>query len=150
MITLENIRSLADRCEALKLSPVPDTKNIFRLLETVTIQLSDGTIVTLLEGWEYDGASVPWIFQPIFPKWGLYAYNSLPHDVCYYCLHGGRLWADREHRRWGEAVGVKPMDNKIRFYFLRALGWTAWLRSKYFPTPRARRNRGLTIFTNEQ
>lgn len=144
IITLENIRDLAVKCEVFRLSPVVYEKNIFKITEPVTIELSDKSLITLGAGWEYDGASVPWIFQPLFPKWGLYSYNSLPHDFCYYCLYKGRKFADKEHFLWGKAIGLKPLDNYIRYYFLRAFGWIYWNRSRNRPSIRAWRNRLLT------
>ncbi|WP_222166840.1 DUF1353 domain-containing protein [Edaphocola aurantiacus] len=151
LLTLHNIAEHIRNYTALKcLSPTLEN-NIFRITEPVSIQISDGTIFDLLPGWEYDGASVPWIGQPIFPKWGVYAYQSFVHDILYFTLYEkGQKFADMEHYRWGIATGVSQAQNRARYKFLRTWGWTAWNRSKHRPSDRAKANRLLTYINGIQ
>lgn len=145
IITLDNIKELLDTGELISLTPVPKTRFIFRLNKDIKIQLSSGEIFELKKGWEYDGASVPWIFQPLFPKWGEHSYSSLVHDMLYFTHYKNRKFADKEHFLWGKAIGIKPLDNYLRYYFLRLLAWYPWLKGKYFPSERLKRNKLLTI-----
>ena len=142
--TIQNVKQLIENGKLLPLTPVPTTeKNIFRLTEDIEIEISDGTVFLIKEGFEYDGASVPYIFQPLFPKFGIYAYNSFVHDVLYYMLYKSRKFADNEHFIWGCAIGTKELDNDIRHRFLRLFGWIYWNRNIKNPTERALRNRTL-------
>ena len=145
-ISLKNIKSVVTNNDfELPLTPVIGTKNVFRLTQNIKIELSDGEIFLLKRGWEYDGASVPWIFQPLFPKWGEHSYSSLVHDMLYFTHYKSRKFADKEHYLWGKTIGVKPLDNNIRYAFLRMFAWYAWLKGKYFPSKRLKRNILLTI-----
>lgn len=143
-LTLENVKALARTGEAIKLTPVPGDRNIFRLIEGVSVILSNGDKIVLQAGWEYDGSTVPYFFQWAFPKWGIYSFNSLVHDVLYYKKYGDRAFADKEHFIWGKALAIKEMDNWCRYLVLRAFGWIYWNKSKNKPSARALRNNTLT------
>ena len=145
-ITLDNVFELAKRNEILKLSPVTHSApNIFTLLEPVQIELSNGDVFTIDKGWEFDGASVPWIFQPLFQKFGIHTYSSLVHDMLYYIHYKNRKFADNEHRIWAESLKIKKIDVMIRFCFLRLFAWFFWGKGKLFPSRRLNRNKALTI-----
>lgn len=148
IISQKNIREEAEN-GFLALIPKLKDQNIFILDRDITVELSDNTIVVLRKGWEYDGASVPYIFQWAFPKFGIYSYNSLIHDICYFNHIKSRKFADKQHFIFGKAIGVKKLDNNIRYVFLRLFGWIYWYKGKYFPTQRAKRNKLFTeIFIN--
>ena len=147
LITLDNIANYVNSNNPIiELTPVTKTSpNIFRLIKPIQIELSDGSIFQLEKGWEFDGASVPWIFQPLFPKFGIYTYNALVHDLLYFIHYNDdRKFCDKEHFIWGKQLNISKLDNILRYKFLRMFAWYPWNNGKRKPTARLTRNVQLT------
>lgn len=144
-ITLQTAYKLWQEDYLLPLSPTQD-EDIFRLIEDVVVELSDDSKWLVKAGFEYDGATVAWIFRPLFKKWGVYHIQSFIHDILYYKIdYRDRKFADTEHYLWGIRTNVPKRQNKVRYWILKHFGWIYWNKSKNNPTARALRNRELII-----
>jgi hypothetical protein len=96
------------------------------LTEAVTFKLSNGRIITLEKGFEWDEASIPWLFSWAFPKSGKYAYSALVHDAIYYAKYDSRKFADKEFRYWMQATLNNRLQIAVRYYIVRLFGWMYW------------------------
>lgn len=106
--------------------------NKYRLLQNVHVELSDGTNISIPEGYVWDLASVP------RPLWGIVPPDSdaelafLIHDYLYENQINSRKWADAEMLQWSIATNgtqnwsVRNVDNYIRYWAVRLGGQKAW------------------------
>ena len=114
------------------------------LTEAVTFKLSNGRILTIERGFEWDEASIPWGFSWAFPKSGKYAFAALVHDALYYAKYDSQKFADREFRYWMEATLNSKLQTFVRFAMVRAFGGF-WWRAKL--SNRAINNQSLISIT---
>lgn len=133
-LTLNNIDNLVRKEDSILLSPYPDDSNIFILKEDLIIELSDESSFKLKKGFLYDGASVPYLLQWIFPKWGIYCIAALIHDSLYYTKIKSRKFADKEFKKWMIATKVKGLQIQPRYIFVVLFGWIVWLKGKWKPS----------------
>lgn len=107
----------------------------YMLERDVTIQLSNGKIITIPYGFKWDLSSVPKIFWSILAPDGDFAIASLIHDYLY--IHRGSILglkeSDKEMLLWSKAVNItknpislKRIDNYVRYYGVRLVGWFVW------------------------
>ena len=88
MITFDNIYDHAAACTLYADAPVPSrTGRYRRIITEVSFILSNGHVLTIKPGFEWDEASVPWLLQPLYPKSGIYARSSLVQDAPTTMLH---------------------------------------------------------------
>ena len=105
-----------------------------RVLEDLEIQLSDGYILKIPEGYIWDGASVPswlhWLFPPIDEG----VVGDLIHDRLWedtrgqfehfdYSIYKARKFADDERKKWRKAHAPKKwFFNWISHVVIRLIG----------------------------
>lgn len=132
------------------------TRSKYRLLRTLRVQLRDGRIVTIPEGFVWDLSSVPRVFWALFPPDGDFEFAAFIHDFLYITKIMSRKRADVEMFAWSKAVTVEScqihwirlklgkwkfqrmikiqpwgsIDNWIRYAVVRLFGWTVYYRRK--------------------
>ena len=125
-ITADNILLLAQHNMVYSDTPNYWDYRVRVLTEAVTFKLSNKQIITLEKGFEWDEASIPWIFSWAFPKSGKYAYSALVHDALYYAKFSNRKFADNEFKYWMKATDISKRQINIRYAIVRLFGWTYW------------------------
>ena len=126
IITADTILFLAQHNEVYSDTPSYWDYKIRVLTEPVTFQLSNGRILTIEKGFEWDETTVMWVLLWAFPKSGEYAYAALVHDALYYAKYDSQKFADREFRHWLKATECSRFQTVCRYYYVRALGWIKW------------------------
>lgn len=85
--------------------------------------VQDQKYVTVPAGFITDGASVPRMFWPIFPPWGVYGQATILHD--YLCVHKQLTKnGDNPNLR----IGQEEID-KVLYSAMKALGTPVWKRA---------------------
>lgn len=106
------------------------SSKFWRLVKDVEVELSDGTRIVIPQGFFYDMASVPKIFWSIARPFNDGLLATLIHDYLY--VHRQPGWGlkkvDREYLIWMNATNKNKLDNYVRYYIVRALGWLVWYR----------------------
>ena len=151
MITIDNIkstqedmgRSVVERSRYIN----PNKKRFFLsfilerpkyiLLKDIRIQLRNGLIVVIPEGFVWDLSSAPRFLWGLFPPDGDFEFASLIHDYLYKTKIMSRERADVEMFAWSKAVSGtigrntwNDIDNWIRYAFVRIFGWAVYYRKK--------------------
>ena len=102
------------------------SKKKWKLKKSITVELSDGTIITIPEGYTWDLASVPkWLWGLVRP------YNdgllgTLIHDYMYVYKIGSVQKANKEYLFWNNITNKNKFDNYIRYIFVTLFGWLVW------------------------
>jgi hypothetical protein len=100
----------------------------WRIEKPLTIILSSGKIINIPKGFTYDMSTVPkWLWSIVRPfNDGLFAY--LVHDRLYVIRDHSmtRKQVDDEMLFWANIVNDNKFDNKLRYFFVRILGWLWW------------------------
>lgn len=126
----------------LKLSIVfPMTKKShFRLQTALQIILSDGAIIDIPKGFEFDGSSAPRFLWWLFPSYGDFFLAALIHDFMYQTdylkedvgIDFARKFADKEMLIWSNRINdrnfIRILDNYLRYYAVRLFGKKVYLR----------------------
>jgi hypothetical protein len=148
IVTIENIKDMAEKFCIYSDKPVMDKRGKFReLTSDITYRLSNGMHLEIKAGFRWDEASVPWILQPLFPKSGIHSFAALPHDALYFLTKTTKEFADREYVFWMLAVGVSPSQVKWRWFAVRVFGWSWWKKNMKNPSENCKRNRNyIRIF----
>ena len=126
MITSDNILFLAQYSEVYTDTPSYWDYRIRVLTEAVTFRLSNGRIMTIEKGFEWDEASIPWLFSWAFPKSGKYAFSALVHDALYYAKYDSQLFADNEFHFWMQATNISNLQILWRYRMVRLFGGFWW------------------------
>jgi len=102
----------------------------WRIDKPITIILSTGKIINIPKGFTYDMSTVPkWLWSIVRPfNDGLFAY--LVHDRLYVIRDHSmtRKQVDDEMLFWANIVNDNKFDNKLRYFFVRILGWLWWYK----------------------
>lgn len=114
----------------------------WRVMENYDYTLKDGTVVRILAGFVFDGASIPRIFWAFLSPTGLLLIPGLLHDYAYkmnfiwsltnegdlipYKINAGQKYWDQMFR--DEAIRVNGFKtiNYCAWVALRMFGWIAW------------------------
>ena len=100
----------------------------WRIEKPLTVILSTGKIINIPKGFTYDMSTVPkWLWSIVRPfNDGLFAY--LVHDRLYVIRDHSmtRKQVDDEMLFWANIVNDNKFDNKLRYFFVRILGWLWW------------------------
>ena len=142
VISLNNVRELQSNLghSLVIKSRVPGSNTVpkYKLLQELYIQLSNGDIIHIPEGFVWDLASVP------RPLWGLLPPDSdaelasLVHDFLY--IHKNdfnysRRFVDDEMLKWSKVlsgtknkISARNVDNIVRYVGVRLGGWAYWNR----------------------
>ena len=93
-------------------------------------------IITVPEGFEFDGESIPLWLQWLVKPFGLSKRGACVHDYLYrfrgYDTADGiripvtRAEADHAYRELVEAKGLPKWRGHLRWVVLRLVGWAAW------------------------
>lgn len=134
--TVENIYE-----ESLRDNPVKYSRIIqgekwkkYKLENDIIVQLTDGQIITIPKGFEWDLSSVPKRLWSIMPPDGDFAIAALIHDYLY--VNKGKIMdrksSDKEMLTWSRAINTtqkisfKRIDNYVRYIGVRIAGWWVW------------------------
>jgi hypothetical protein len=102
----------------------------WRIDKPITVILSTGKIINIPKGFTYDMSTVPkWLWSIVRPfNDGLFAY--LVHDRLYVIRDHSmtRKQVDDEMLFWANIVNDNKFDNKLRYFFVRILGWLWWYK----------------------
>lgn len=137
--TLKNIRDRQKEHSIIIRRRVSNgnTRPRYRLENYVLLMLSNGDLLELRPGFEWDLSSSPRIFWSILPPDGLWELGALLHDFIYVNKTHSRKFADKEMLKWSMAVSgtknkwsLRNIDNYIRYYAVRLFGWIVWNRRK--------------------
>lgn len=96
------------------------------LQKELTVQLSNGGIITIPKGFKTDLSSVPRLLQGIVSAVGDFALAAIIHDYLYIYKGVSREFADKEMLIWSEAINPNPEDNQIRYIAVRKFGQKWW------------------------
>jgi len=144
--TLDNILENAVNMTVFMETPIVDKSNKLKALrDTVTFKLSDGTLISIKEGFIWDEASIPWILQWAFPKSGIYAFSSLLHDALYYSVYKSQKFADKEFELWMKSFNIKKWQRLFRYYAVRLFGFIYYRKNLNNPSERCLNNRKCII-----
>lgn len=136
--TLNNINQFQAQYSIVKRQRVvgKNTKNDYRLLEPLTFKLSNGDVITIPLGFQWDLSSVPRIFWWLLPPDGDFEVASMIHDHLYInkkTLGHTRSFVDKEMLIWSKYVSgtnnkysLRNIDNYTRYIFVRIFGWLVW------------------------
>jgi len=131
MLTKENIVKALMQDDVIVQSYVYSykSKNYWEIKKPVEVELSNGEVITIPEGFYYDMATVPkWLWSIVRPyNDGLFGY--LVHDYLYLNKHKhslNRKKADQEMLFWTNITNSNKFDNYIRYAFVRLFGWLWW------------------------
>lgn len=139
IITLDNVRELQKEFSVIKSVRVHghNTKPLYSLLEALTIELSDKSIITIPEGFVWDLSSVPRFLWGVLPPDGDFSLATIIHDYLYINKITTRKFADKEMLLWSKVVSgtqnkisIRNFDNQIRYIAVRLFGWTVWNKRK--------------------
>jgi hypothetical protein len=102
------------------------SKKKWKLKKSITVELSDGTVITIPEGYIWDLASVPkWLWGIVRPyNDGLF--GTLIHDYMYVMKIGTVQQANKEYLFWNNLTNKNKIDNYIRYIFVTLFGWLVW------------------------
>jgi hypothetical protein len=134
-ITLGNCRDKLEEGGVIQKERLYWSKNKwkqYKLVKPIKIMLSDGKIITINEGFEWDLSSSPRFLWCVFPPDGDFEIASLIHDWIYQNNYSNRKFADIEMYLWSKAsngthkISVKNMDNRLRYVATRLFGWVVW------------------------
>lgn len=112
----------------------------YRLLEELTFQLTNGEIITVPVGFEWDLSSSPRWAWLLVPPDGDFDSASLIHDYIYINKPYGsgeraRWFADLEMYKWSVVTNgthnlwsLRNLDNVIRYLGVMIAGWWTWYK----------------------
>lgn len=109
----------------------------YKLLKGLDIELRNGQVIHIPEGFIWDLSSVPRLFWGLLPPDGDFEFAALLHDYLYVSKMMSRERADVEMFAWSKAVSGTSgrntwgdVDNWIRYAAVRGFGWTVYNRRK--------------------
>lgn len=104
------------------------------ITEDIEVELSDGRVITIEQGFITDGASIPkwlwWLFKPVDEAW----IGDIIHDYLWinkeqelrhfkFHINDARRFADDERLRWRRALAPnKKIKNSITHGVIRLVG----------------------------
>ena len=112
----------------------------YRLLEELTFQLTNGEIITVPVGFEWDLSSSPRWAWWVVPPDGDFDSASLIHDYIYINRPFGsgerdRWFAELEMYKWSVVTNgtynlwsLRNLDNIIRYLGVVCFGWWTWYK----------------------
>lgn len=140
MITLNNIVEILKLHNPVKKSRVYGTNKIshYRLIETLTIELSNFTVITIPKGFEWDLASVPRAIWSICSPDNDAELAYLIHDYLYRTQILPKKEADAEMYIWATVTNgtrsyfsTRNIDNKLRYLAVKWFGKKSYNKTKH-------------------
>jgi hypothetical protein len=142
VVTLKNVYDLAKAGLVYSDTPLfTEEGELRRITTTVTFILSNGQILTIDRGFEWDEASIPFLLRGIFSKSGKYAVSSLVHDALYYLTVHDREFVEKEFIKWMKATELSDFQIFCRYWGVKLFGGKHWRRNKNNPRMRCLNNR---------
>lgn len=129
MVTLENIVELLEKGELIIQSPVYKKDRFWKLCSPLTVKLSTGCVIDIPKGYVYDMATVPKILWSFSPPYDDALIAFLIHDWLYVHQETHNLTrkqADLELLIWAKVTNPNKLDNYIKWFFSRLLGYFWW------------------------
>lgn len=132
MITLSNAVSKLLKDNVIQQTYIYSyrSKKYWKLTQAIQVELSNGIVLDIPIGFEYDMSSVPkWLWGVLSPfNDALLGY--LIHDYLYIYKDKhtmNRKECDKEMLLWCNTVNRRGKgDNKLRYLFVRLFGWLWW------------------------
>lgn len=120
----------------LKIVPIYpiNRRNHWKVVDAFTVELSNGGVIYIKKGFEFDGSSSPRFLWSIFPSFGNFLLAACIHDWLYknhyLSEHLGnnvaQKVADDEMYFWSKILNsqtrLKRLDNYLRFKAVRFFG----------------------------
>jgi len=109
-------------------------KSHFRLLNNVSVKLSNDAVIIIQKDFQFDGSSVPRFMWWAFPSYGDFFFAALIHDYLYHTkymakeigMKAAQEFADKEMLLWSNRLNKrnlgKTLDNYLRYYAVRLFG----------------------------
>jgi len=88
--------------------------------------LTDGTVILVPLGYQFDGHSIPSIFRPWVNPFSYDMYAALYHDYCYEFNIGTRKQVDFEYLQFMQQLGTGVIRRYTFYYFVRLVSWLFW------------------------
>lgn len=138
IIDFQNICEVQNEFSIIKKQRVigSNNKTKYRLLEPIKIKLSCGDIITIPEGFIWDGSSVPRFLWWLLPPEGDFEIAGLIHDYLYVnkrVFPYTRKFVDQEMFKWSKCVSgtsnkisLRNLDNYTRYFFVNLIGGLVW------------------------
>lgn len=145
MITLSNAKEMMRKGGVIQLEPIYEVKKrrwwfislppfkMWKVLKPIDVELSDGTVITIEEGFKTDLSSVPQFLWWPLPPYGPFLLACLIHDWLY--IHNQhktnkhnktQSWSDKEMLTWSKVLYDKKIDNYARLIGVRIGGKSWW------------------------
>jgi hypothetical protein len=106
------------------------SEKYWKITEPICVTLSTGRRYTIPRGFVYDMSTVPkWLWSIVRPfNDGLFGY--LVHDRLYVIRDHNmtRKQVDREMLFWTNITNSNKLDNYVRYFVVRAIGWWVWYK----------------------
>ena len=131
MITLGNAIAKLEAGDVIVQSYVYRSKHekFWKIEKPVEVLLSNGEVIVIPEGFQYDMATVPkWLWSIVRP-FNDALMGTLIHDYLYMCQGNHsmtRAEADLEYLKWNNTTNANKLDNYTRYIFVRLFGWAWW------------------------
>jgi len=109
-----------------------NNKSQYKLLSSLKIKLSNGTVICIPDNYVWDLASTPRFLWWLVPPDSDAEIAFLIHDYLYENKIGNRKFADKEMLIWStktngtKNISLKNIDNYIRYYAVKLFGRKAW------------------------
>lgn len=103
------------------------------LISDIQVQLSNGDIITIPQGFKWDLSSSPKFLWGIVPPFGDFLFAALVHDYIYIEKTHSKEFADKEMLFWSNIINDNKLDNKVRYYAVKWFGKTVWRKGKEHP-----------------
>jgi len=109
-------------------------KSHFRLLNNLSVTLSNDSTIIIPKDFEFDGSSAPRFLWWLFPSYGDFFFAALVHDWLYQNKYMSedlgdkyaQKFADKEMLIWSNRINDrhfgKMVDNYCRYYSVRIFG----------------------------
>jgi len=97
----------------------------WKVAKNIDVTLSDGSVITIYEGFETDLSSMPEFLWSIMKPFGDWLIAALVHDYLYSYgkqLNYTRKFADKEMLKISLTLGANKLDAYTRFYGVRLFG----------------------------
>lgn len=147
--SLDTIRPVSITDNPVKISYITDSRRrtkwkTFKLEKQVKVRLSNGKIIEIEEGFEWDLSSVPRLLSWILLPYGNFLIAALIHDWLYQNSdkitqewflgdsETARKFSDKEMLLWSKAmqgtinISFYNIDNYLRYYAVRLFGRKVW------------------------
>lgn len=128
IITKDNVLEILASEDVIQHSYIFFTtgKKKWKITKPVTVQLTDGKVITIPEGYKWDMASVPRGFWGLVSPYNDGLLGTLIHDYMYTEKINTVTAANKEYLFWNNLTNKNKVDNYLRYIYVSLFGWLAW------------------------